>query len=108
MKSDAFEIRNLSFDLDGVPRYWHGGLRSVTLFMNNLSLFFPPGERFFIQSVKAHTSLVQDPSLRRDIKLFTGQEPPIDLMTEVVRRALSPVNYAKAEEAEAAEEQEEK
>ena len=54
MKSETFEIRNLSFDLDGVPRYWHGGKRSVTLFMNNLSLFWP-GERFFIQSVKAHT-----------------------------------------------------
>lgn len=74
MASETFEIRNLSFDLDGVPRYWHGGKRSVTLFMNNLSLFFPPGERFFIQSVKAHASRVQDPSLRRDIKLFTGQE----------------------------------
>jgi 3-dehydroquinate dehydratase/shikimate dehydrogenase len=30
-------------------------------------------------------------------KMFTGKEPPIELMTTVVRRALSPVNYAKAE-----------
>jgi 3-dehydroquinate dehydratase / shikimate dehydrogenase len=41
-------------------------------------------------------------------KLFTGQEPPIDLMTEVARRALSPVNYAKAEEEAAEEEQKQK
>jgi len=31
-------------------------------------------------------------------KLFTGKDAPVDLMTEVVRRALSPVNYAKIEE----------
>ncbi len=31
-------------------------------------------------------------------RLFTGREAPIELMTEVVRRALSPVNFAKVEE----------
>ena len=30
-------------------------------------------------------------------KLFTGQEPPLEVMTQLVRRALSPVNYAKEE-----------
>jgi 3-dehydroquinate dehydratase/shikimate dehydrogenase len=30
-------------------------------------------------------------------KLFTGQDPPLDVMTTLVRRALSPVNYAKEE-----------
>lgn len=74
MPGDSFEIRNLRFDLDGVPRYWHGGRRSVTLFLNNLSIFFPPGERFFITSVKAHASQVKDENLLRDIKLFSGQE----------------------------------
>jgi 3-dehydroquinate dehydratase/shikimate dehydrogenase len=28
-------------------------------------------------------------------KLFTGQEPPLDVMTKLLRRALSPVNYTK-------------
>ncbi|HEX4340683.1 MAG TPA: metal-dependent hydrolase [Polyangiaceae bacterium] len=74
MTSEPLEIRNLRFDLDGVTRYWHGGRRSITLFLNNLSLFFPPGERFFIQSVKAHAALVKDENLLRDIKLFSGQE----------------------------------
>jgi 3-dehydroquinate dehydratase/shikimate dehydrogenase len=35
-------------------------------------------------------------------ELFTGREAPFELMTDVVRRALSPVNYAKVEEEEAA------
>lgn len=30
-------------------------------------------------------------------KLFTGRDAPIDVMTTLVRRALSPVNYAKNE-----------
>jgi 3-dehydroquinate dehydratase/shikimate dehydrogenase len=37
-------------------------------------------------------------------KLFTGQDPPLEVMMKLVRRALSPVNYAKEESrAEAAE-----
>jgi 3-dehydroquinate dehydratase/shikimate dehydrogenase len=35
-------------------------------------------------------------------KLFTGRAAPLDLMTEAVRRALSPVNYAKVEQEEEA------
>jgi shikimate kinase len=35
-------------------------------------------------------------------KLFTGQDAPTELMTEVVRKALSPVNYAKIEDETAA------
>jgi len=31
-------------------------------------------------------------------RMFTGKEPPLELMTDVVRRALSPLNYAKQEE----------
>jgi 3-dehydroquinate dehydratase/shikimate dehydrogenase len=30
-------------------------------------------------------------------KLFTNQEPPIEVMTKLVRRALSPINYSKDE-----------
>lgn len=74
MAAESLEIRNLRFDLDGVPRYWHGDRRSVTLFMNNLSVFFPPGERFFIASVKACSKRLEDEKLRKDVKLFSGQE----------------------------------
>jgi predicted metal-dependent hydrolase len=72
--SRSIEVRNKHFDLDSVPCYWHGGQRSVTLFTNSLSIFFPPGERFFIASVKAYADRVKDEKLRREIKLFCGQE----------------------------------
>jgi 3-dehydroquinate dehydratase/shikimate dehydrogenase len=35
-------------------------------------------------------------------RLFTGHEAPLEMMTDVVRRALSPVNYAKVEQEEEA------
>jgi predicted metal-dependent hydrolase len=68
-------IRNLRFDTDAsVPRYWLGGRRSVTTFFDNLSIFFPVGERFFVTSVRAHERHVTDPALRAAVRAFCGQE----------------------------------
>lgn len=73
--SPSIEVRNLRFQTSAaVPRYWHGGKRSVTLFFDNLSIFFPHGERFFIASVKAHRHRVSDPALLEAVKAFISQE----------------------------------
>jgi len=70
-----FEIRDPQFELGpDIPRYWHGGCASLTLFFNGLSIFFPHGERFFVTSVKAHGHVVKDDSLREEVRLFCGQE----------------------------------
>jgi predicted metal-dependent hydrolase len=69
------EIRNLRFATTAdVPRHWHGGRRSVTTFFDNLSVFFPHGERFFVASVRAHEATITDPTLRAAMRLFCGQE----------------------------------
>jgi predicted metal-dependent hydrolase len=68
------EVRNLKFDVGEVPRHWHGQRKSVTAFFNNLSIFFPAGERFFIQSVKAYKDAVKEPQLARDMRTFYAQE----------------------------------
>ncbi|MFW6051824.1 MAG: metal-dependent hydrolase [Myxococcota bacterium] len=75
-ETGALEVRNLKFEVGpGVPRFWHGGRRSVTAFFNNLSVFFPPGERFFIASVKAHRDHVDDdPVLAELARGFYAQE----------------------------------
>jgi uncharacterized protein len=73
-RPDVPEVRNLEFEMNGVPRYWHGGRRSVTAFFNNLSVFFPPGERFFIASVRAHKHRIADPQLQQEAKAFYAQE----------------------------------
>ena len=69
------EIRNFQFGVGtSVPRYWLGGRRSVSLLFNNLSVFFPPGERFFVASVKAYRDRIRDPNLRAQVNAFCSQE----------------------------------
>ena len=73
-RRDPPEVRDLRFDLAEVPKYWHGGRRAVTLFYDNLSTFFPPGERFFMASVKAFRNEVKDEALKREVDAFCAQE----------------------------------
>lgn len=75
MRIDSeIEVRDLRFKLNDVPRHWHGGKRSVTLFFDNLSVFFPAGERFFVQSVKAFRNQVTDERIAADVAAFCAQE----------------------------------
>jgi uncharacterized protein len=68
-------VRNLRFAIDeSVPQYWHGGRRSVSIFLDNLSVFFPAGERFFVKAVRAHQAFVKDDKLQADVRAFCGQE----------------------------------
>lgn len=68
-------IRNESFAFDArVPRHWHGGQKAITAFFDNLSIFFPAGERFFIASVRAHRHRVTDKTLHAAMRAFCGQE----------------------------------
>lgn len=71
-----FEVRNVHFAFDeDIPRHWHGGRASTTAFLDNLSVFFPEGESFFVRSVRAFRHLAEDdPELRRAVRDFCGQE----------------------------------
>jgi hypothetical protein len=67
-----FPARNLRFALnEEVPRHWHGGGRAITSFFNNLSIFFPAGERFFVAAVKRHPV---SGALGAEVRAFTAQE----------------------------------
>lgn len=71
----SFEVRDLRFDTgEKIPRHWHPAGASVTRFFDNFSLFFPDGERFFVEAVKAHRDQVSDPRLAADLRAFIGQE----------------------------------
>ena len=68
-------VRNLRFDMaTDIPRHWHGGKKSVTAFFDNLSVFFPLGERFFMTSVRAFHADIKDDVLRKEVKTFCAQE----------------------------------
>lgn len=67
--------RNLHFKLDASKALdWHHDGRNVSLFLNTLSLFFPVGERFFIDSVRHYRDRIQDPELKKAVAAFIGQE----------------------------------
>jgi predicted metal-dependent hydrolase len=67
--------RDLRFDLP-VERAkdWHGLGPHVTHFFNALSLLFPAGERFFMDSVRNYRDRIDDPVLKRQVLGFIGQE----------------------------------
>lgn len=70
-----FEVRNVKFDVhEHVPKAWLGGRRAVSAYFDNLSIFFPPGERFFVQSVNGYRERISDPKLLAEMRVFAAQE----------------------------------
>lgn len=53
---------------------WHAEGVPVTHFFNALSLLFPAGERFFMDSVRHYRDRIEDPELRKQVMGFIGQE----------------------------------
>lgn len=53
---------------------WHRTGVHMSQFLNTMSLFFPVGERFFIDSVRHFRDQVDDPELKKAITAFIGQE----------------------------------
>jgi predicted metal-dependent hydrolase len=64
-----FEFR----DLQSVPQHWFAGNPIVTHIENAFSVLIPPGERFFIRSVR-HYEHRADPELADLIRGFLQQE----------------------------------
>ncbi len=76
MTSNIMPVRrNLNFNLpaDKIST-WHGGNVHISHFLNAMSIFFPVGERFFIDSVRHYRDEVKDPELQEAVKGFIGQE----------------------------------
>ena len=64
----------LDFKIDQIPKFWFGGDPFKTRFFDALSLTFPEGERFFIESVRLFRDRIQDPELQAKVKDFIRQE----------------------------------
>lgn len=63
-----------AFDPAQVPRYWFANDPVLSHFLNALSLSFPDGEQFFVDSVRHFRDVVTDPARQKDISGFIGQE----------------------------------
>ncbi|MDF1781287.1 MAG: metal-dependent hydrolase [Alcanivoracaceae bacterium] len=67
--------RDIKFNLPAEKATsWHKTGMHVSQFFNTMSLFFPVGERFFIDAVRAHRDQVTDPELKKAVTAFIGQE----------------------------------
>ena len=62
-----------SFD-DDLPINWHSNDPAISHFYNGLSLTFPEGERFFVDSVRHFADQITDLKLKSDVRGFAGQE----------------------------------
>lgn len=59
---------------DPLPRRWLGGDPLRTQVFNALSMSFPAGEQFFIDSVRRVADQLSEPALAADVRAFIGQE----------------------------------
>lgn len=72
--SSSIEVRDFRFPLAAPPRDWHARGVAVTAFWDQLSVFFPVGESFFVRSVKHFAPRVHEGPLRDEVAAFCAQE----------------------------------
>ena len=67
--------RHIEFRVQhSAPRYFYGDNATASLFFAMLSGFFPPGERFFMESVRHFRELITNETLKAEVSGFMGQE----------------------------------
>lgn len=71
---DPIVRSHLNFKIDEIPKFWFGNDPFKTRFFDALSLTFPEGERFFIESVRLFRDQIQDEDLQQKVKDFIRQE----------------------------------
>jgi predicted metal-dependent hydrolase len=72
---ERITVRRMSFAFTpDIPEYWADDNPMLTALMASLSAVFPPGERYFMESVRHYADRVQDPALKGRIRGFIGQE----------------------------------
>ena len=68
-------VRRMDLEFDeSTPTLWFDGNAYLTATLNALAVAFPPGERYFIRSVRHFLPQVKDPALRQAVRAFVGQE----------------------------------
>jgi predicted metal-dependent hydrolase len=80
--------RNFQFQLDQVPRFWFGGDVFRTRMFDALSLAFPDGERYFIESVRLYRKDIQDADLAQRVTDFIKQEAQHGIAHEKANQVL--------------------
>lgn len=72
---EAIKVRRMDFEFgDDIPEFWFDGNPVLTAFLTSLSVSFPGGERYFIDSVRHYQPRVEEAALVQRIRAFIGQE----------------------------------
>lgn len=72
---ESITVRQMGFEFNNeIPEFWFDGNPLMTMVMTAMSVSFPAGERFFIDSVRYYEKQIVDPNLKKQIKGFIGQE----------------------------------
>lgn len=72
---EKIQVRRMNFEFTpDIPENWADDNAFLTALLAGLSASFPPGERYFIESVRHFAGEVKDPELRERIRGFIGQE----------------------------------
>ncbi|PAV25511.1 hypothetical protein C8D92_10322 [Tamilnaduibacter salinus] len=67
--------QRMGFEFDNtVPKYWLDNSPFLSHMMNALSVLFPQGEQFFVDSVRYYRDQINDPKLKKEVAGFIGQE----------------------------------
>lgn len=71
----GIKVRRMDFAFpDDIPEFWFDNNPFLTAVMTALSVSFPPGERYFIDSVRHYQPQITDEQLKAQIRAFIGQE----------------------------------
>jgi uncharacterized protein len=68
------KVRRLKFDYPEDKKDWAGDNPVFSRFMEALSMLFPEGERFFVESVNKYKDQIVDPVLKKQVAGFAAQE----------------------------------
>ena len=93
---DPIVRTDLNFKLEDIPRFWFANDAFKTRIFDALTLTFPDGERYFIESVRLFRDKIQDPELKQKVADFIRQEAQHglahDKMNQVMREQGMPID----------------
>ncbi|CAN0569791.1 unnamed protein product [Ectocarpus sp. 12 AP-2014] len=73
-KDASFPVRHMAFDFHGVSRYFIDNEPVSSFMWLAFQAYFPEGEQFFVDAVRAVRDQANDPQLKHEIGAFIGQE----------------------------------
>jgi predicted metal-dependent hydrolase len=68
------KVRRMKFDYPADKKDWADDNPVFSRFMEALSMLFPEGERFFVESVNHYKEQIVDPVLKKQVAAFAAQE----------------------------------